>query len=150
MVVWYENSSKIEERLRKGCRKSNIKSWRIDFSYSDFITFKKKFKYPKRRSSPRPCWTDRRRRDGRGTRWTTARSVIVIHSTIQRPFNSKPTKWTDQVKKMYRHGKKETYLFIYLLSLIQCCQIHTFSREFTNFHTFSRNLFFTGMDGKQS
>jgi hypothetical protein len=24
------------------------------------------------------------------------------------------------------------------------------SREITNFHTFSRNLFFTGMDGKQS
>jgi hypothetical protein len=27
---------------------------------------------------------------------------------------------------------------------------HVNSREFTKFHTFSRNLFFTGMDGKQS
>jgi hypothetical protein len=35
------------------------------------------------------------------------------------------------------------HLFFYLeTNILQCCQIHTFSREFTNFHTFSRNLFY--------
>jgi hypothetical protein len=43
-----------------------------------------------------------------------------------------------QNQKIY--GKYNFYFF-YLI-LLQCCQIHTFSREFTKFHTFSRNLFF--------
>jgi hypothetical protein len=47
-----------------------------------------------------------------------------------------------------RHGNLKANFLLY--SAAKFTIFHVNSREFTHFHTFSRNLFFTGMDGKQS
>jgi hypothetical protein len=48
------------------------------------------------------------------------------------------------------HVNSHFFTLFHVISRVFTKKIHTFSSEFTNFHTFHEIFFFTGMDGKQS